>query len=138
MSDDRSAAEKALQSAKEQNRHTSEPAAQDSESDDDGVELQSAIRSVYAELDDGSVHPNNTVRDADLKALLKGLDDTGQLDDLVAAAADRTGRDPESISRGEALAQLTRLGLQVLDTDVTQTAVEARTEYVREQQSDTF
>ena len=69
--------EELLEQSKEQKRHRSEP-QQSTESE--GPSLEEYIADVYEELDAGEVPTNLTMRDRNLAALIRGLDEADQLD----------------------------------------------------------
>lgn len=106
-----------LEQSKEQKRHQSE--AQQSTTDADEPALEEYIADVYEELEDGDVPTNLTMRDRNLAALVRGLDEAGQLDSVGAdlrAHLDRDSTDSES--RGSLLGLLVRAGLAEVRPDL--------------------
>ena len=106
-----------LEQSKEQKRHQSE--AQQEPTGDDEPALEAYIADIYEELDAGEVPTNLTMRDRNLAALIRGLDETGQLDSVGADLRDHLGRDAtDSESRGSLLGLLVRAGLADVRPDL--------------------
>ncbi|MDS0223621.1 hypothetical protein NDI54_19965 [Haloarcula sp. S1AR25-5A] len=109
--------EELLKQSKEQKRHQSEPQQQDTEPD--GPSLEEYIADVYEELDAGEVPTNLTMRDRNLAALIRGLDEAGQLDAVGADVREYLDRDAtDSESRGSVLGLLVRAGLAEVRPDL--------------------
>ncbi len=105
-----------LEQSKEQKRHQSE--AQQSTTDDEPP-LEAYIADIYEELDAGEVPTNLTMRDRNLAALIRGLDEAGQLDSVGADLREHLGRDAtDSESRGSLLGLLVRAGLADVRPDL--------------------
>lgn len=127
-------AEELLQQTKEQSR-TNTPAAQ---SDDDSPEtpsLPEAVADELAAIEAGDSHPNLTVRDENMAALLDALAATGELSDVVSAASERTDQEPSSDNRSEAIRQLVRVGLQEIDPEILDQGREGHKRYAERQAS---
>ncbi|MBX0287954.1 hypothetical protein EGH22_16600 [Halomicroarcula sp. F28] len=106
-----------LEQSKEQKRHQSE--AQQEPTGDDEPALEAYIADIYEELDAGEVPTNLTMRDRNLAALIRGLDEAGQLDSVGADLRDHLGRDAtDSESRGSLLGLLVRAGLADVRPDL--------------------
>ncbi|AAV44389.1 hypothetical protein BDK61_4744 [Haloarcula quadrata] len=109
--------EELLEQSKEQKRHQSEPQQQDTEPD--APSLEEYIADVYEELDAGEVPTNLTMRDRNLAALIRGLDEAGQLDAVGADVREYLDRDAtDSESRGSVLGLLVRAGLAEVRPDL--------------------
>jgi len=109
--------EELLEQSKEQKRHRSEAQQQDTESGDPS--LEEYIADVYEELDAGEVPTNLTMRDRNLAALIRGLDEAGQLDAVGADVREHLDRDAtDSESRGSVLGLLVRAGLAEVRPDL--------------------
>jgi len=128
--------EELLEQSKEQKRHRSEP-QQESEAADEPA-LEEYIADVYEELDADEVPTNLTMRDRNLAALIRGLDEAGQLDDVGADLRDHLDRDAtNSESRGSVLGLLVRAGLDEVRPDLIE-AGEAGYEAFTERQETQF
>lgn len=135
---DANEAEELLKSSKEQRRHTSDPQTSETAESEDGLSLEDAIREVYAEIEAGDRSSNLSLRDADLTAAIVGAEEAGELETLIGEASDVLGRDVDDAeSRATLLKALIRIGLQELDTDVTDAAVEAKQAHLAAQ-ADSF
>ena len=109
--------EELLEQSKEQKRHRSEAQQQDTEPD--APSLEEYIANVYEELDAGEVPTNLTMRDRNLAALIRGLDEAGQLDAVGADVREYLDRDAtDSESRGSVLGLLVRAGLAEVRPDL--------------------
>lgn len=119
-------AEKLLEQSSEQKRTNTEPITADDDSS-----VQDGIRDAYADILDGDASSNTTVRDVNLTALLRGLDDVDELDELMERANDALGREHNDgqVSRSQTLALLARVGLQEVDPSLMSTASDARQEH---------
>jgi hypothetical protein len=106
-----------LEQSKEQRRHQSE--AQQQVTGGDEPALEAYIADIYEELDAGEVPTNLTMRDRNLAALIRGLDEADQLDSVGADIRDHLGRDKtDSESRGSLLGLLVRAGLAEVRPDL--------------------
>jgi len=127
--------EELLEQSKEQKRHRSEP-QQSTESE--GPSLEEYIADIYEELDAGEVPTNLTMRDRNLAALIRGLDEADQLDATGADVREHLGRGTvDSESRGSVLGLLVRAGLAEVRPDLIE-AGEAGYETYTERQETQF
>lgn len=101
--------------------------AQSQPSSDDGDELEDAMVTLLDAIEDGELSKTLSVRDARLTALVRALEETGELDDVGVALQEALGRDanPESVDRSELLRLSVRLGLQEAAPEVVETARDA-------------
>lgn len=132
--DGEEAAEEALAAAKKQKRHTSEPSASQS----GGEGRTEAIKNALLEIDAGDAPENINVRDSNLKALLVGLDETGELDDVASQLADELDTDEEEmgdIYQSDVARLLMRVGLREALPDIREDAQEAEKQKAVEQAS---
>lgn len=135
MSDDAQKAEELLSQSSDQRRHNTEPTESELSQDGEATEmltLKDAIKQQYEQIDAGETPQNLTIRDENLVALLDGLAEYGDLEDIVEEASESLGRDHGSVSRSEAARLLIRVGIAEIDSDVVETAIDARTEYEAE------
>ncbi len=73
----------------------------------------------YEAIDAGDVSSNLTLRDDNLAALFRGLEQSGRLADVGEQATDELDRDDEDTdSRAAVLRLLVRIGLQETDASV--------------------
>lgn len=125
-----------LEQSKEQKRHQSE--AQQSSADTEQQSLEEYIADVYEELEAGEVPTNLTMRDQNLAALVRGLDEAGQLDSVGADLRNHLEREStDSESRGSLLGLLVRVGLAEVRPDLIE-AGEAGYERYTERQETQF
>jgi len=108
-------------------RHTSEPTT----TADESPELEDALREAFADVLDGDAPSNSTIRDENLAALLRGLEEAGELGRVVREANDKLGRESDGESRNDALKALVRLGLAQVRPDVMGLATDARNDVER-------
>jgi len=117
--------EAVLQAQKEDKRHRSEPSSPERLTD-----LEDAIVQAFEEIDAGDRPQNLTVRDEKLAALLGGLEDAEQLDEVMIRAAENLGTEPpEKVTRANTLRMLIRLGLVESVPDIVETSAAARDQY---------
>ena len=133
MSDNEQAAEELLQQSGEQKRHNSEPSTEETT---DEQSLQDAIVDAYEAIDDGDTSSNITVRDENLAALVRGLENTDELTDVAEAARDELDRDEGRVSRSQTLGDLARVGLSVVAPEVIEDGKAARKEFVLSQEDE--
>lgn len=137
MADNRNKAEKMLQESKDQTRHGAEAPseAEDTEITASLQSLQEAIRDAHESIDTDEMPENLTIRDEWLAALIRGLEATGQLEDVAVDAGTALGRNSNDIhgTRAAALRLLIRVGLREIAPQTMETAVEARKEYLADQ-----
>lgn len=130
-------AEELLQSSKEQRRHTTDPATDDSSpTDEPGQSLEDAVADAYAAFDDGGLHPNVTVRDADLAALVEGLEQTGELAAVTERANDRLGRDAATDTKADLVKALVRVGLDAVASEEVEAAKNGKRMHLTSQADD--
>jgi len=135
--DNQDLAEEALQKSKEQKRHTS--VAQFDHSPVEDIDLQKAIKDALVAIDDGN-HPENiNIRDARLKALLVGLEDAEELQNVATTLEDTLETDSDVDTTDPTQSDVTRLlirvGLQEGVPSILQQATEAQKRAVLEQAS---
>ena len=128
-------AEDLLQQAKTQKRHTTDPSAGSTE-DGEGQSLETAVVHAYERLDSGDLHENLTLRDADLAALMAGLEETGRLEEIGKRAASRLDRDESADSRASVLKLLVRIGLSEVAAEEVAAAKDGKKEFVVSQVDD--
>jgi hypothetical protein len=126
--DDQSKAEALLQQSKEQKRHTTDVDA-DPDGDDDG-DLAAAVADAYQRLEDDELHPNLSVRDGDLSALIDALEATGELEDVAARANGRLDRDAPTETKAALLKALLRLGLREVADEELEAWADGKREYL--------
>lgn len=128
-------AEELLQQSAEQRRHTSEPDQPPEE--EASRSLPEAIADAYGALDAGDRHENLTVRDADLAALVAGLEETDQVADVADQANEHLDRDAPAESRAHMLKAIFRVGLQEIAPETIDAAKEGKRKHLT-QQADEF
>jgi len=134
MSEDtESDAEELLQQSKEQSRHTSEPTS--SETSPTGLDRTEAIKRALLAIEEGDVPENINIRDTRLKALLVGLEDAGELDEIAATLATILDADVDTdeVTQSDVARLLIRTGLQEGVPDLLEDATDARQQAVLEQ-----
>lgn len=129
-------AEELLQQSKEQTRHTSEPAATTASSA--GVDRIEAIKEALIAIDGGEVPENINIRDKRLKALIVGLERSGDLEGVVTdvGATLDTNVDIDEPTQSDLARLLIRAGLQEALPDVLEDATEARQKALLEEATD--
>jgi len=135
MSEDtESDAEELLQQSKEQSRHTSEP----TQSGSAELGRTEAIKNALLAVEDGDTPENINIRDARLKALLVGLEDAGELEEIATALASglEADVDADAVTQSDVARLLIRTGLQEGVPDLLDDATEARQQAVLEQTDD--
>jgi hypothetical protein len=128
-------AEDLLQQAKAQKRHTTDPSTGSSE-DSAEQSLETAVIHAYERLDSGDLHENLTLRDADLAALMAGLEETGHLEEVGERAASRLNRDESADSRASVLKLLVRIGLSEVAVEEVAAAKDGKKEFLVSQVDD--
>jgi hypothetical protein len=133
--DDIDDAEELLQQSKEQSRHTTEPSSSSSEG---GVSRVDAIKTALDDIKDGGAPENINLRDANLKALLVGLDNADELDAVAASLGEEVESDvdAEDVSQSDVARLLMRVGLQSALPDVWEEANQAARQRAMEQAED--
>lgn len=129
-------AEELLAGSKDQTRHSAE-AASESGAGEEPLSLLEAIVKHHAAIDAGEKTEQMAFRDERIVALLRGLEDTGQIDELNRDAEAALGRDQGNIeARAGTLRLLVRVGLQEVAPEAVQTAIEARHQYQAEHKNE--
>lgn len=130
-------AEDILQQSKNQSRHTTEPSA--SETDAPAPpDCQTAIKAALLAIDRRDTPENINIRDARLKALLVGVEDSGDLPAIVETLETHldTEIDTETPTQSDIARLLIRVGLQEATSDLLADAMTARQEALLEQAND--
>lgn len=98
-------------------------------------DLEDAMVSLLGDVEDGEVSKTLSVRDAHLTALVRALEETGDLAGAGAALQEELGReaDADGIDRSEMLRLAVRLGLQEATPEVLDTARNAYARHASEQ-----
>jgi len=122
MADNTDDVDNAFEEAKNQTRQGAEAPSE--------LSLPEAIKHHHASMEAGEETEQMSFRDVRIAALIKGLEDMDQLDDLIRDAESALDRE-EHNAEGKAatLRLLVRIGLQEVAPERIQTAVEARREY---------
>ena len=107
-----------------------------SDPEDDVNPLETAIVRAFERLDAGDAPKSLSLRDAQLAALIHGLED--QREDFTAvgvALQEALGRDanPDAIDRSEVLRLAIRVGLREATPEVIETAQDAQVRHVTDQ-----
>jgi hypothetical protein len=108
----------------------------EAETTDDGAsELEDAIVTLLSEVQSGDVSKTLSVRDEQLAALIRGLEETESLDDVGAPLKEALGRDDgeDVTDRSELLRLAVRLGIQEAAPEVVETARDANARHASEQ-----
>jgi len=129
-SGDEQAARDALQAAKQQGRMDTEPDNEDAQVAREHP-LVDAVAAAHENIESGPANPQVQSRDQDLAALLAGVDETGDIEELVREARVEIGRDPDAgaVSKAAAVSVLVRVGLQAVDEDVAEALVEGKRQF---------
>jgi hypothetical protein len=124
--------EELLQQSKDQSRHTSEPTQQ---STDAGVDRVDAIKEALVAIEEGDAPENINIRDANMKALLVGLRDAGELDSVAETLAAELDDQVETaeVSQSDVARLLMRIGLREALPGVYEDAEEAAKQKAVEQ-----
>ncbi len=132
MTDDNSdtdAAEELLQKSKDQKRHQTDP----STSSEATPNLADAVADAYTD----DISENLTIRDGNLAALFAGLEETGELEHVVNAAAGELDREADGESKAEALRLLVRIALNEVAPEALEAGAKGYQQY-RESQDYEF
>jgi hypothetical protein len=102
---------------------------------DETSELEDAIVTVLGEVESGDVSKTLSVRDEQLAALIRGLEETDSLADVGTPLKEELGRDDEKdvTDRSELLRLAVRLGLQQAVPEVVETARDANARHASKQ-----
>lgn len=123
-----------LESSKTQRRDQTEPSGSESDTHSDRS-LEDSIRDAYADLDDGTLNENLTIRDKHLAAIFAGLEDRDETERVSSDTLARLGRDDEDVNRdarNTALRFLVRVGLEEVAPDTLEAAKAARKTHLLE------
>jgi hypothetical protein len=102
---------------------------------DETNELEDAIVTLLGEVESGDVSKTLSVRDEQLAALIRGLEETDSLADVGTPLKEELGRDDDKdvTDRSELLRLAVRLGLQQAAPEVVETARDANARHASEQ-----
>ena len=102
---------------------------------DETSDLEDAIVTLLSEVENGDVSKTLSVRDEQLAALIRGLEETENLDDIGHSLQENLGRDGDAdgTDRSEILRLAVRLGLQEAAPEVIETARNANARHASEQ-----
>ncbi|MDL0131438.1 hypothetical protein PNP59_10910 [Halobacterium salinarum] len=128
-------AEEALQAAKEQKRHTSQATSVE-EDQDVAVDRVTAIKDALLAIENGESPENINFRDAQLKALLVGLDDVDELGEAaqrISTVLDDDVNTEDAVSQSDLARLLIRVGLREALPEVRKDATEAEQQKALEQ-----
>lgn len=122
---DEEKAEELLSGSKEQTRYND--VADDEES------LNELIKEYHRAFEANDVSENLSFRDGQLAALLRALEDRGELEEITRAAESKLGRDhTRKTGRAETLRLLARIALREVAPDAVEAANQARKEQIFE------
>lgn len=127
MTNDTDKAEELLKQSKSQKRHETDPAVEESR---DQESLEDAVADAYARIESGDMHQNLSVRDANLAALVAGLESTGRLEAVGRRAAERLGRDVEVDNRAALVSVLLRFALDEVAAEEVAAAKAGKKKYL--------
>jgi len=102
---------------------------------DETSELEDAIVTLLGEVESGDVSKTLSVRDEQLAALIRGLEETDSLADVGTPLKEELGRDDDKdvTDRSELLRLAVRLGLQQAAPEVVETARDANARHASKQ-----
>jgi len=109
--------------------------AQEATPSDESTDLEDAMVMLLAAVEAGETSKTLSVRDARLTALVRALEETGELEEVgtdLQEALDREAA-PDAIDRSEVLRLAVRLGLQEATPDLLETARDAYGRHASEQ-----
>lgn len=127
-----------LEETKENKRHTTEPEGDEGE-DDSQKETQSPdrtteIKNALLAIERGERRTNVTIRDAQIRAFLDGIESSGDLETAATQLAERLGNDPEENPTRSDIGRLAiRVGLHECLPDMIEDARDAHKEALLEQ-----
>jgi outer membrane receptor protein involved in Fe transport len=101
---------------------------------EDGT-LEKTIVTLLDEVESGTVSKTLSLRDNRLAALIRGLEETDDLDDVGLALQNELGRDadPDMIDRSEVLRLAVRIGLQEAAPEIVEIARDAQARHASQQ-----
>lgn len=131
MSDDSGKSEKIADVSKDQKSSNTE-AQFEWEDEIASLPLYEAVQDTRYQMDTEGLTENLTFRDANLSALMRGLEETDQLTDIAAKAEASLDRDSSdaAVSISNGLRLLVRVGLQEVAPETIQIATEANKDYL--------
>nr|EGQ39608.1 MAG: hypothetical protein J07AB56_03360 [Candidatus Nanosalinarum sp. J07AB56] len=109
--------------------------AQSEASEEESPDFEETMVELLADVEDGGVSKTLSVRDARLTALVRALEETGELADTGAALQGELGGETavDGIDRSELLRLAVRLGLQEAAPEVLDSARDALARHASEQ-----
>jgi hypothetical protein len=109
--------------------------AESESSSDETSDLEDAIVTLLGEVQNGDVSKTLSVRDEQLTALIRGLEETDSINDVGASLREKLGRDSatDGTDRSEILRLAVRVGLQEAAPEVVETARDANARHASEQ-----
>ncbi|MCF2165404.1 hypothetical protein PNP85_13065 [Halobacterium salinarum] len=109
--------------------------AQEATPSDESTDLEDAMVTLLAAVEAGETSKTLSVRDARLTALVRALEETGELEEVGTDLQEALGREaaPDAIDRSEVLRLAVRLGLQEAAPDLLETARDAYGRHASEQ-----
>ena len=126
---DEERAEELLGGSKKQTRYN--------DVDDGEQSLNEIIKEYHRAFEANDVSENLSFRDGQLAALLRALEDQGELEEITRAAESKLGREEtRKTGRAETLRLLLRIALREVAPDAVEVANEARKEYIFEKDSE--
>lgn len=135
--------EEILEETKENKRHTSQPEDEEDNQDDSqeedqneiqGPDRTTAIKDVLLAIERGDRRTNVTVRDAQIRAFLDGIELSGDLETAATQLADRLDDDPEEeLTRSDIGRLAIRVGLHECLPEMLEDARDAHKEALLEQ-----
>jgi len=109
--------------------------AESESASDETSDLEDAIVTLLGEVQNGGVSKTLSVRDEQLTALIRGLEETDGINDVGASLREKLGRDSatDGTDRSEILRLAVRVGLQEAAPEVVETARDANARHASEQ-----
>jgi len=104
-------------------------------SEDQTSDLEDAIVTLLGDVESGDISKTLSVRDEQLTALIRGLEETDSLNDVGASLREQLGRndDSDGTDRSEMIRLAVRLGLREAAPEVVETARDATARHASEQ-----
>jgi|APHM01.1.fsa_nt_gi hypothetical protein len=109
--------------------------AQSTASGKESTDIEDEMIELLTDINDGDVSKTLSVRDERLTALMRALEETGDIADVGASLQSELGRDTDTdeIDRSELLRLAVRLGLQQAAPEILDSARDASARYASEQ-----
>lgn len=117
-------------------RHESEPDLQADADAGDGSALSDAVAAELDAINHGDASNALTFRDEALAALVRAMDQTGQIDETAAELAEALDEDVEDASRSLLLSLAIRYALEDIDHDLLEAYTEGKKQYLLETADD--